>query len=369
MSTASYNTRPRSRNLYKNGKRRGIFTRIIMGIFPHRGDGIFESARKVIFLGAMFCFIYFGGSVALDFGKELVEDHKNNERLKIMSTLDIPDEVYSQVIKKEPDILPEYIMAYNENNDLVGHVRLPDITSGLPDDDLGKYVIDYPVYKTDDNKYYLEHAADRSYSKGGAIFADYRNRFSGGQLSGNTVLYGHNITTGKYFSKLSRYYTSTDMSFYKAHPIVQFNTIYEKSDWKVFACVLFNTQEKYGEVYKYNFPEFKDKDNFNTFILDIMDRSVLFTDVDIQYGDNILTLSTCFYPYNTMFEEFDTRVAIFARKVREGESSAVNTDKASYNWSYKQFELQKQRLGNTWRGRIWDTGYLLSYDEADITSE
>jgi sortase B len=84
---------------------------------------------------------------------------------------------------------------------------------------------------------------------------------------------------------------------------------------------------------------------------------VLFTDVDIEYGDHILTLSTCYWP----FGHETTRVVLFARKVRDGESSEVNVDKASYNLGFLPFTLQANRLGNTWNGRTWDTSYLLSY--------
>ncbi|MCL1823560.1 MAG: class B sortase [Oscillospiraceae bacterium] len=366
MATASYNSRPRPRNIYKDGKKRSIFVRTLMWIFPHKGDGLFEAMRKIIFLGALVCFIYFGGGLIIDVGNDFFQQWKIDVKIKdfFSGEMNISDEEREKVLKEKPEILSEYIPWYNQNPDLIGHIMIPDITSGLPDSDPKKYVINYPVYQTYDNKYYLTHAYDHTYNKGGSIFADYRNKFADGGLSGNTVLYGHNISTGNYFAKISRYYISfeyRDINFYKTHPIIKFNTIYERSDWKIFACVLFNTEDKYGEVYRYNFPEFKDEDDFNTFILDVMDRSVLFTDVDLTYGDHILTLSTCYYPYGNEA----TRVAIFARKVREGESSFVDVSKAAHNTGYKPFELQKQRIGNTWYGRVWDTSYLLNYNSED----
>ncbi|MCL2077353.1 MAG: class B sortase [Oscillospiraceae bacterium] len=359
MATASYDSRPHSSNMYKDGKKRNIFVRLLMWLFPCKGDGAFEVMRKLCFLIALGCLIYFGGSVVIDLGNDLYQEWKITQKIKDWDNgvINLSEDEVRRVLEREPEILPDYMEWFNMNPDLVGHIRLPDLSAP------GTFTIDYPVVQSYDNEHYLETAFDGSYSKGGSILADWRNRFEHGELSGNTILYGHNMTTGNYFTMLTRYYsTADDLSFYKRHPVVTFNTIYEKSEWKVFAVVLFNTQEQYGEVYNYNFPEFRDKDDFNTFILDIMDRSVIFTDVDLTYGDHILTLSTCYYPFT---KKVDTRCAVFARKVREGESPIVNTDKAKYNPNVYQFEEQRRRIGNTWYGRTWDTSYLLSYESGE----
>ena len=373
---AKYNARPRKSAAYQNGKKKkkSIWKRI----FPAKGDGFFEGARKIIFIGALGCFLWFGGNVAFDYGNDLYQNYQMREKInKYVGNFDIPDDVRNDANRRVPGILPEYIMAWNQNNDLVGHIMIPDIT--LPVNDPKRNLFEYLVYQrlehdgngrlTGSNRYYLDRTPEHTYSKGGSIYADFRNRFKDGELSENTIIYGHNMaSTGNYFTKVASYYKEFEqfrsnkndkhLDYYKKHPIVTFNTIYEKSDWKVFACVLFNTDADHGEVYKYLKPEFTSKDDFNEFILDIMDRSVLFTDVDLEYGDHILTLSTCYWPFGVE----TTRVVLFARKVRDGESSAVNVEKASYNLKFLPFDMQRRRLGNTWDGRVWNTDYLLSYD-------
>ena len=92
-----------------------------------------------------------------------------------------------------------------------------------------------------------------------------------------------------------------------------------------------------------------------------MDRSVLWTDVDLTYGDSILTLSTCYYPFGK--ENADTRCAVFARKVRPGESPEVDVSKAVVNNSPLKFTYQYQQEGGSWTGRTWDTSKLLSYTD------
>ncbi|MCL2018130.1 MAG: class B sortase [Oscillospiraceae bacterium] len=367
MATASYNTRPRPQGIYVSGRKRSPLTRFLMRVFPCKGDSAFEAVRKVIFIGALFSLIYFGGKELFVVGNDLYQQHKIELKLKDIfeGSIDVPDDVREEVLRVKPDILPDYIQHYHFNNDLVGHIMIPDISSPLPYNDLNRYILNYLVYQSDNNKYYLTHNFDGSTSAGGSVFADYRNLFGDdGSLSPNTVLYGHNIHTGNYFNKVASYYKAfekRDLSFYRQHPIVHFNTIYERHDWKIFAVVLFNTQPEYGDVYPYHtFREFSDKADFNDYILNIMDRSVLFTDVDIDYGDHILTLSTCYWPYG---QNVDTRSVVFARMVREGESSNVDVMKATHNENFLPFERQKRIFGDTWTGRVWDyERYLLSWD-------
>ena len=261
------------------------------------------------------------------------------------STLDIESSIDDAEV---PSIQENLAELYEANNDIVGWIRI-----GSTDDP----VIDYPVVQAEDNDYYLTHNVFKDKVERGAIFADFRNNFDKGLLSGNTVLYGHNMWYGdKMFANLTRYYEDSDsndnLRFYKENPTVTFNTLYENAEWKVFACALFNTQEEKGEVYPYNqILDFADADEFNSFITDIMDRSVLCTDVDLTYGDSILTLSTFYYPFGP---DTDTRVAVFARKVRPGESSEVDVSKASRNPNPLKFEYQYQIEGGSWDGSIWD---------------
>lgn len=356
-------------------KKPNFFVRLIHGIFPCKGDGVAESVRKIIFDVAVVAFVITGGSVLLDVFDELKNQTVNDKIIvdsyhddidntaseqEIIGSLNLTDEEIATIQKEKPGISYSFMELYSKNPDTVGWIRVGDKNDP---------VINYPVVQAADNAYYLDHNFDREESKRGAIYADYRDTFSDGKLSGNTILYGHNMWNGDtMFAKLSRYYdgrlhgeSDDRLSFYKKNPTVTFNTLYENSEWKVFACILFNTEERLGEVYPYNnVINFRNKEAFNGFILDLMDRSVLWTDVDLTYGDEILTLSTCYYPFTK--EVADTRVAVFARKVREGESAEVDVSKAVTNNNPLKFEFQYQKEGGSWKGRTWDTSKLLSYE-------
>lgn len=191
---------------------------------------------------------------------------------------------------------------------------------------------------------------------------------------GNMVLYGHNMAVGTFFACLSEYwrtlydsYDAPSMQFYKDHPTITFNTLYEEAEWKIFGIGLFNIYEEYGEVY-YNYNnkhDFTSRDDFNNFIIDLMDRSDIFTDVDIEYGDDILTLSTCYWPFRSDMD--NVRLAIFARKVRPGESTYVDVSKAKVNTYVKRWQWVYDNIGGgyDWSQSNWDRRKLLSYTEED----
>lgn len=346
--------RPRKRR-----KKEPLFARLLHTIFPAKGDPPAEAVRKIVFDVAVVALVITGGSVLydlLDEARQMTVIEEQNKQLYIEGSLKLNDEQKEAIKKEQPAILDNFMALYAENPDIVGWIQIGDFIS-------------YPVLQSDDNDYYLEHNFARETTKSGAIFADYRNRFSPGEISGNTVLYGHNVWSGSMFARLSRYYEArlhneyaNRLDFYKEYPTVTFNTLYEESEWKVFACCLFNNREDLGEVYPYTqVQEFDGKEEFNSFILELMDRSILWTDVDLTYGDSILTLSTC-YQYAPFSPETDTRCAVFARKVREGESASVDVSKVVENPNPLKFTYQRQvEGGGEWTGRSWDTSKLLSY--------
>jgi sortase B len=157
-----------------------------------------------------------------------------------------------------------------------------------------------------------------------------------------------------------------NINYYRNHPVINFSTLYEDNTYKIFAVVFAHT-ENTGEtdVFDYHrWRDFPDEETFFTFITNVLDRSGFYTDVDIEYGDEILTLSTCYYPLGL---EFDSRVAVFARRLRDGESSEVNVDAAYMNPSPLYFDYYYSRYwgrrSNSWAGRNWDTSKVKGLDE------
>ena len=218
------------------------------------------------------------------------------------------------------------------------------------------------VVQSRDNSYYLNHDFYGNESLTGTIYSSYRNKWDG--TDDNTILFGHNMMSGEFFATLGHYApkdTSREpVAFYKVHPTIMMATPSGGSEtYKIFAGILVNTQEQYGEVFEYTTKtKFTDVNDFNNYILEIMDRSWFFTDVDLTYGDKLLTLSTCYWPLG---KEVDTRWVIFARKVRPGESEFVDTTVATRNYQAKLFDYYYGIIGGQWYGSVWDKSKLLSY--------
>lgn len=351
-------------------KKQNILMKLRNAILPVKGDAPAEAVRKIVFDIAVLALIITGGSLLYDvidrgvqtaiIDKQVEDLYKPNDEITGQISLDdvnLSDEEKDAVLNEKPEIMPSFMELYNKNSDIVGW-----LTIGEGNDT----IVNHPVMQAEDNDYYLNRNFNKQETKSGALFADFRNTFEPGEISGNTVIYGHNIWDGSMFAKLTRYYDGRlggdyddRLGFYKENPTVTFNTLYEESEWKVFACVLFNTEEENGEVYPYTqIHDFESREAFNSYVLDIMDRSVLWTDVDLTYGDSIITLSTCYYPYG---KNIDTRCVVFARKVRDGESAEVDVEKAVINENPLKFTYQYNAEGGSWQGRTWDTSKLLSY--------
>ncbi len=244
-------------------------------------------------------------------------------------------------------VMSEYEEKYTENEDLIGWIRLE--AAGIDD----------PVLQAEDNKYYLDKDFNGNEYKNGSFFVDYKCQFTSRTRPANTIIYGHNMVTGPSFAKLTRYYDAringdyaNRLDFYINNPTIEFDTIWEEGTYKVFACMYVNTMEEHGDVFKYYKQRtIANEEEFYTYVTNILDRSVFYTDVDLEYGDEILTLSTCYYPLG---KEVDTRCVVFARRVREGESAEVDTSKAYVNESPLYFDYYYQVNGGSWAGRNWD---------------
>lgn len=234
------------------------------------------------------------------------------------------------------------------NEDMIGWINI-----AIP----GETDISEPVVQCEDNKYFLTHDFLYRVVKEGAIYADFKCKFTTRTRPANTILYGHNMASGKSFAKLTRYCTwyktGQGISQYLEAPTVEFDTLWEKGTYKVFAAMFVNTEEKDGEVFKYYKQRtIANEGEFFDYIGQIMDRSQFFTDVDLEYGDELLTLSTCYYPFQK--ENSDDRFVVFARRVRDGESAEVDTSKAVINPDPLYFDYYYKVRGGSWGGRNWD---------------
>lgn len=351
----------------KDEKKPCLFVRILKFFIPWKGDGAGDIIRKSIFIVSLTVFIV----TLVPLLTDVAEMHHDEKISQEIAQIYIPDmdPVIIEQAKEEGIPLPSFDSLLAINKDVVGFIQI-DGTS-----------ISYPVVKSEDNDYYLNHDIYGNLNKSGTVMMDHRNVVSSEKTSDNLVLYGHNMAIGTYFAGLNDYwrtlydsYETPSMSMYKEHPVITFNTLYDQSKWKIFAIGLYNTNYNHGEVFDYiDKHDFVSREDFNDYMIEIMDRSDIFTDVDLKYGDDILTLSTCVWPYPD--NEY-IRLGVFARKIREGESEEVNVEVAKVNhgvkrwkWVYDYLAKQMGTESYDWFYSGWDRSKLLSYTEEDARND
>lgn len=192
-------------------------------------------------------------------------------------------------------ILPEYQNLYNQNNDFVGWLEVVDTD------------INYPVMQTiSDPEYYLRRNFNGEDDTNGTLFVDYRCDIV--NATTNTIIYGHNMRSGKMFGGLKRY---LDYDYYQSHKTIKFGTLYDKQEYEVVGVGL--SEVGYNDDGEYKYYDFIDAvtgQELQEFLGNIQSLSVYDESIDIQSTDKILTLSTC----NTYKE--NGRLFVVAKRVK-----------------------------------------------------
>lgn len=156
------------------------------------------------------------------------------------------------------------------NPDVVGWIRIPDTP------------VDYPLMQGPDNDYYLNRTWDREPLSIGSIFLEYQT--SPSLTDFNTIIYGHNMTTGAMFGSLRNYET---LSYWEEHPYV-----YIRSDEGVYRYEIFSSYVAQVDSNAYGLA-FSSERTQERFLAEITENSNIETPVHPEITDRILTLSTC----------------------------------------------------------------------------
>ena len=261
-----------------------------------------ENRRKllVVFcsMAAIVCLGYFG--VYSWYNYRTADNYKQLSELKDKepTTSDAPAPVIHYTAEEgqstPPPVLDEYKNLLNKNKRLIGWVKIDDT------------YIDYPVLQTVNNDYYLNHNFDQEEDKNGSIFLD--KDCSIYPRSTNLILYGHHMRSGRMFGQLNKY---SSEKFYEEHKYIQFDTIYEKGTYEVMYVFRSKIYEESEIVFKYyQFTDAVSETEFESNMKQMADMSLYDTGVNAEYGDELLTLSTCDY-YTS-----DGRFVVVAKKIR-----------------------------------------------------
>lgn len=331
----------------KSNKRKKKRTKrqILRDLFPKRGDGFGEIMRKCIFWISILVFgacLVLIGQYLLDLwkSKNLYEQIGNSyhQAATQVTTEQIMSEETGENLTETVSESTTEAKHYTKmegaaslleiNPEVVGYISIPDTE------------VDYPLMQhsndVEGDEYYLYRDLYGNHSQNGSIFLDSRCHFDvvgeNGTLavsnSDNLIVYGHNMRDRSMFGSLRDY--KSDANYYDAHPLIFLNSNYETYVFKIYAYFIADAEDTTVTRFDYwNRIDFADETAFYNYVNEVKRRTLRNTNIDVQYGDQLLTLSTC----NSAFQT--ARLVICARMVREGEDPYEGTTGSTPNTNIK----------------------------------
>ena len=302
----------------------------ILGLFPRKGDSVGECIRKVIFLASM-CVIIVCGYIVSDYYLDLWKSKRINNEVKQIYNSYNDGSAEAATESGDTDSEPTYIMLdaarklLDINKDVAGFITIPDTQVGNV------------VMQSKDNGKYLNSKITGEESRAGEVFLDYRCHFDDMDEEGhrvapdtnNLIIYGHNMADESMFGCLKYYERNYD--YYGQHPIIELNSNYARYKYKIFAFFIVDAEDKSDTAFDcWNQLNFNTEEDFYDFVNEAKRRTLRLNDVDVKYGDSLITLSTC----NTLLGD-NGRLIILARRLRDGEDELEGTQNSTENPNIK----------------------------------
>lgn len=244
--------------------------------------------RLIFLLILLACAIYYGINIA----KVKNIQKENNNLLNI--------EIDKSELKEGKNRVTERMLQVQELSE-----QYPELKAWI---EIKDTTINYPVMQKNDNSFYVNHNYKKEYSKWGSLFLD--KDFDWSIPSSNLLIYGHNFSDGLMFADLLKY---RDEEFYNNHKTIRFTTKEEDIEYDILA--VFNSRVYYKSeqnVFRYYFfVDAETEEEFDEYVNNAKKASIYKNDIQAEYGDQLLTLSTCDY------SQEDGRFVVVARKINE----------------------------------------------------
>ncbi len=251
-----------------------------------------KNKRKVvirIFIIILFIIFLLGIIYISTYISSSMKDKKDSEN--ILSNVVVEEE---QITETKTEKMLELEELKKENEEIIGWLEIEDTK------------INYPVVQTTDNDFYLTHNYKKEKSSAGSLFLDKDFDLENG--SSNYLIYGHRSTRGLMFEDLMKY---AKKDFYENHTKIKFTTEKEDAIYEILAVFYSRVYYKSEKnVFRYYFfVNAETEKEFNDYVANAKKASIYDTGVTAEYGDQLLTLSTCEY------SQEDGRFAVVAKKI------------------------------------------------------
>ena len=189
---------------------------------------------------------------------------------KLTTTALLEETAPSQDSTEPTEALRDLTELFAQNAECIGWLNIPETE------------IDYPVMHTpDEPQKYLYQSFYGEYSPNGVPFLDFRC-----DETSNLIIYGHHMRNGAMFAPLINY---TDADFCAEHPVIELQTVAGLSRYTVFAVAEVQKTDAW-----YKFIRTTSRMEFDEQIAALLDKVNYSTGVAPTYGQQLLTLSTCY---------------------------------------------------------------------------
>lgn len=332
--------RPPEKTSYYRKRIRRRQRQLSGGVIPRKGDTASELVRKSVFwLSACVfagCVLWLGTELysrytAQQKYESISEKYSSSGDSDVRHTEAATENDASFEVSTEEEtytMLPGAANLLELSPNVTGYISIPDT------------VVDYPLMQNKDDtegeEYFLGHDFYGNSSNLGSIYLDFRCNFDvvgkDGKLSepnsDNLIVYGHNMRDGSMFGSLRKY--AEQDGYYEKNPLIEINSNYRKYTYKIYGYFIADAVDTTDTRFEYwNYINFQSEDEFYGYVNEIKRRSLILTDIDVKYGDKLLTLSTC---NNTIS---NGRLVVCARMLRDGEEPYEGVAKSKPNPNIK----------------------------------
>lgn len=244
--------------------------------------------KKIILLFLIIIFIFGIGYICYYCYNSYKSKKDNTD---ILNNVEIDN---TQVVEPKTERMLQLEELQRENEEIIGWLEIEDTNINLP------------VCQGADNDFYLTHNYKKEKVTGGALFLDKNFDMTNG--SSNYLIYGHRNKQGLLFEDLMKY---TKEDFYNSHKNIKFTTNKEDSIYEIMAVFYSRVYYKSEQdVFRYYyFVNAENEEQYNEYVNNAKKVSIYDTGVTANYGDQLLTLSTCEY------SQEDGRFVVVAKKI------------------------------------------------------
>lgn len=147
------------------------------------------------------------------------------------------------------------------------------------------------MHTPDNPDFYLKHGFDKKYSDYGCPYVQENCDV---QLpSDNVIIYGHHMKNGSMFCDLEKF---KSQDFWQEHKTISFSTVTDRYEYEIISVFKTFVYSDSPDSFKYyHFINAETPEDFSAFVDKCKELALYDTGVSAEYGDKLITLSTCEY--------------------------------------------------------------------------